>query len=54
VPITFTERERGASKMSGNIFKEQLLRVTVWGVQTRRDALLARLSKRPQQGSTWP
>jgi dolichol-phosphate mannosyltransferase len=53
VPITFTERERGASKMSSNIFREQLLRVTVWGVQARRDALLARLGKRPQ-GSTWP
>jgi dolichol-phosphate mannosyltransferase len=54
VPITFTERERGASKMSGNIFKEQLLRVTVWGVQARRDSLLNRLGKRPRQGSTWP
>ena len=54
VPITFTERERGASKMSGNIFKEQLLRVTVWGVQARRDMLLARLGRRPRQGSTWP
>ena len=54
VPITFTERERGASKMSGNIFKEQLLRVTVWGVQARRDMLLSRLGRRPRQGSTWP
>ena len=54
VPITFTERERGASKMSGNIFKEQLLRVTVWGVQARRDMLLNRLGRRPRQGSTWP
>jgi dolichol-phosphate mannosyltransferase len=54
VPITFTERERGASKMSGNIFKEQLLRVTAWGVQTRKDALLSRLGRRPRQGSTWP
>jgi dolichol-phosphate mannosyltransferase len=53
VPITFTERERGASKMSTNIFREQLLRVTVWGVQARRDALLSRLGRRPQ-GSTWP
>jgi dolichol-phosphate mannosyltransferase len=53
VPITFTERERGASKMSSNIFREQLLRVTVWGVQARRDSLLARLGKR-RQGSTWP
>jgi len=54
VPITFTERERGASKMSGNIFKEQLLRVTTWGLQARRDALLARLGKRSRQASTWP
>jgi dolichol-phosphate mannosyltransferase len=54
VPITFTERERGASKMSGNIFKEQLLRVTVWGVQARRDMLMSRLGRRPRQGSTWP
>ena len=54
VPITFTEREHGVSKMSGNIFKEQLLRVTVWGVSARRDALLARLGRKPRQGSTWP
>lgn len=53
VPITFVERERGASKMSSNIFREQLLRVTVWGVQARRDALMSRLGRRPQ-GSTWP
>ena len=54
VPITFTERERGASKMSGNIFKEQLLRVTTWGLQSRKDAVLARLGRRSRQGSTWP
>jgi dolichol-phosphate mannosyltransferase len=54
VPITFTERERGASKMSGNIFKEQLLRVTLWGLQTRRDALLAKLGRRSREGSSWP
>ncbi len=54
VPITFTERERGASKMSGNIFKEQLLRVTVWGLQARREALLARLGRRTREQSTWP
>jgi dolichol-phosphate mannosyltransferase len=54
VPITFTEREHGVSKMSGNIFKEQLLRVTVWGVQARRDGLLDRLGRKPRQGSTWP
>ncbi|WP_433290785.1 polyprenol monophosphomannose synthase [Actinoplanes sp. CA-030573] len=54
VPITFTEREHGVSKMSGNIFKEQLLRVTVWGVQSRRDDLMKRLGRKPGQGSTWP
>jgi dolichol-phosphate mannosyltransferase len=54
VPITFTEREHGVSKMSGNIFKEQLLRVTVWGVQARRDDLLRRVGRKPRQGSTWP
>ena len=54
VPITFTEREHGVSKMSGNIFKEQLLRVTVWGATARRDALLAKLGRKPRQGSTWP
>jgi dolichol-phosphate mannosyltransferase len=54
VPITFTERERGASKMSGNIFKEQLLRVTVWGLQARRDALLNKLNHKQRTGTTWP
>jgi dolichol-phosphate mannosyltransferase len=54
VPITFTEREHGVSKMSGNIFKEQLLRVTVWGVQARRQELLNRLGRKPRPGSTWP
>jgi dolichol-phosphate mannosyltransferase len=54
VPITFTEREHGVSKMSGNIFKEQLLRVTVWGVQARRDGLLNRLGRPSRRGSTWP
>ena len=54
VPITFTEREHGVSKMSGNIFKEQLLRVTVWGVQARKQTLLSRLGRKPRQGATWP
>ncbi|MEU4238460.1 polyprenol monophosphomannose synthase [Actinoplanes sp. NPDC026619] len=54
VPITFTEREHGVSKMSGNIFKEQLVRVTVWGLAARRDALMSRLGRRPRQSSTWP
>ncbi|MET0768209.1 MAG: glycosyltransferase, partial [Aeromicrobium sp.] len=32
VPITFVERERGESKMSGAIVREALWRVTVWGL----------------------
>ena len=35
VPITFVERERGASKMSRAIVGEALWRVTVWGIQHR-------------------
>jgi dolichol-phosphate mannosyltransferase len=36
VPITFAERERGASKMSPAIVGEALWRVTVWAIQDRR------------------
>ena len=32
VPITFVERERGASKMGGGIVVEAMVRVTIWGV----------------------
>jgi len=32
VPITFVEREHGASKMGGGIVVEAMLRVTVWGL----------------------
>jgi len=35
VPITFAERERGESKMSGSIVREALWRVTGWGAQHR-------------------
>ncbi len=35
VPITFVEREIGTSKMSGNIVREALWRVTVWGFRER-------------------
>ncbi|MBD8506826.1 polyprenol monophosphomannose synthase [Hoyosella sp. G463] len=44
VPITFTERERGESKMSGNIVREALLKVTQWGIRYRIDKL-KRLTK---------
>ncbi len=33
VPITFVERVRGQSKMSGDIVREALWRVTVWGLE---------------------
>jgi len=36
VPITFVERERGTSKMSRTIVAEALVRVTVWGLRSRR------------------
>ncbi|HEX7309506.1 polyprenol monophosphomannose synthase [Lentzea sp.] len=39
VPITFLEREFGESKMSGNIVREALLRVTKWGLRRRGNQL---------------
>jgi dolichol-phosphate mannosyltransferase len=35
VPITFVEREFGASKMSGNIVQEAMVSVTKWGLMAR-------------------
>lgn len=35
VPIEFVEREYGQSKMSGDIIREALVKVTQWGVQHR-------------------
>jgi dolichol-phosphate mannosyltransferase len=51
VPITFVERERGESKMNGDIVREAFLRVTQWGVVHRRDQLLQTL-RRPSAGSS--
>ncbi|MGW9412570.1 polyprenol monophosphomannose synthase [Arthrobacter cupressi] len=34
-PITFVERELGASKMSGNIVVEAMINVTKWGLSSR-------------------
>jgi dolichol-phosphate mannosyltransferase len=45
VPITFTEREQGQSKMTGAIVCEALWRVTVWGVRRR----LEQLRRRPDE-----
>jgi dolichol-phosphate mannosyltransferase len=44
VPITFTDRERGTSKMSGRIVVEAMLLVTLWGM---RDRVLRRRARRP-------
>ncbi len=35
VPITFVEREFGASKMSGSIVREALWKVSLWGTEKR-------------------
>jgi dolichol-phosphate mannosyltransferase len=39
VPITFVEREYGESKMSGEIVREALVKVTAWGARYRTDQL---------------
>jgi dolichol-phosphate mannosyltransferase len=46
VPITFAERERGASKMSSSIVREALWRVTIWGAQARLAAVRRSLRRR--------
>jgi dolichol-phosphate mannosyltransferase len=45
VPITFTDRAVGQSKMSSDIVREALLRVTKWGLR-RRASQLKRLLRR--------
>ena len=37
VPITFTERELGVSKMSGSNIREALVKVAQWGIDGRLD-----------------
>lgn len=46
VPITFAERERGESKMSGSIVREAFVRVTEWGVTHRGRQLRTTLRRR--------
>ena len=48
VPIVFTEREQGQSKMTGAIVVEALWRVTVWGAQHR----VAHLRRRSETDAT--
>jgi dolichol-phosphate mannosyltransferase len=45
VPITFVEREIGDSKMSGDIMRESLTRITSWGLAHRADQV-RRLGRR--------
>jgi dolichol-phosphate mannosyltransferase len=47
VPITFSERTLGRSKMSGSIVREALVRVTVWGLQDRLADWLPGRVRRP-------
>jgi dolichol-phosphate mannosyltransferase len=45
VPVTFTERTVGESKMSGAIVAEALWRVTAWGVSDRWHLVRERRSR---------
>jgi len=45
VPITFVEREVGASKMTGNIIFDSMRKVTTWGVSNRINKLKQKLGK---------
>jgi dolichol-phosphate mannosyltransferase len=45
VPITFTDRVRGVSKMSLAVMSEELLLVTWWGIRDRAARLWARLRR---------
>ena len=49
VPITFVEREFGASKMSGSIVREALWKVTLWGSEKRWRQLTGLFRRRSTQ-----
>lgn len=51
VPITFVERERGESKMSGAIVREALIHITRWGIAYRREQLAGWLRRDPTPAS---
>jgi dolichol-phosphate mannosyltransferase len=46
VPITFVERVRGESKMSGAIVREALVKVTQWGVTHRTNQVRSAVRRR--------
>ncbi|MGY1722341.1 polyprenol monophosphomannose synthase [Blastococcus sp. SYSU DS0533] len=54
VPITFTERAFGRSKMTGSIVGEAWARVTAWGVQDRLADWLPGRVRRPVTGTADP
>jgi dolichol-phosphate mannosyltransferase len=47
VPITFVEREYGESKMSGDIVREALVKVTQWGASHRARQLRRLVRRQP-------
>ncbi len=49
VPITFTERRLGRSKMNGAIVREALWRITDWGLSERRRRWLSGRRPHPTQ-----
>ena len=46
VPITFVEREIGASKMTESIVREAMLNVTQWGLAHRVDQVKRLVGRR--------
>jgi dolichol-phosphate mannosyltransferase len=50
VPITFADRERGESKMSGAVVREALWRVTDWGGRHRVDQVRRVVRRRNTSG----
>ncbi|PWD50512.1 dolichol-phosphate mannosyltransferase [Serinibacter arcticus] len=50
VPIVFTERVHGVSKMSGGIVRESLTRLTWWGAERRLSRLAVAARRRGDRG----
>lgn len=48
VPITFVEREIGDSKMDGDVVRESISRITVWGAQHRLAQIRGLLNREPR------
>jgi dolichol-phosphate mannosyltransferase len=46
VPITFTEREIGYSKMSGSIMREAFVKIAGWGAKRRWQQVSGLLGRR--------